>query len=244
MNFPIVERSSSIQRLFIFDFDCTLSSHHVYWFLNNVSYFKKLYPHIDEVRIDTLHAKTATYLKTSDSALKDIALTAKDDFVELLFSGYSRIDNLRKMFDELITHGHMFCILSKGIVEQIIACLKFVGLDNAISYHDGTPQVFGHKMNKVTVLFDATCVCNVVYIDDDHTEHIKFIDEYCEHIDKDSIARKITELKQDENIIHYSVELTKHHHITTYNYIFMKSLLKDIGGGLNGDQMKMIPKIL
>ncbi len=212
--------STPVSASFIFDFDCTLTVRHLYYFLNNLSIFKELYSKllndidINDVNIEQLHAFAKYHLKLDTVSSSLDLTTGKELFIKIIFGSQDRIEILRKMFTD-IGKDNLY-IASRGIKEQIIKTLDFVGLDGLIK----SENITGGNINKTIILKEHIIKENVFYADDDNEEHNNFVQEFSDNL----------------MISHYN-DL-----IYTYTYIpagtkykFYKNLVKNIGGGIPND---------
>lgn len=208
---------------YMFDFDCTITMRHFFHLINNKLEFLRLYSDKPEVieNVEYLLAQK-NYFLGSETSLPDD--TYKNKFITTIFGNQERLNALKEMFRILQTKGEII-IASRGLKDQIIKCLNFVGINSPDNILIKEENIFG-GVNKVVILMDKTSKSNVFYVDDDHTEHNKFF-----------------ELKHIEGLLPVGPYGIISCDIGKFTYKFMSGLVKDIGAGLDISQMKKIPRI-
>jgi hypothetical protein len=147
--------------VFVFDFDCTITTRHLFYFLNEKEKFKRLYGEIDEDK----------YTNILNYFNRDITITEVDVieyFKETIFGDRERRNKLKIMLFLLGTEN--IYIASRGIKEQIIKALTLAEL---INFFD-TEHITGGKKPKQDILNDLIETKNVFYTDDDLHEHSIF----------------------------------------------------------------------
>lgn len=208
---------------YIFDFDCTITMRHFFHLINNKSEFLKLYSDKPEVIENVGYLLTQkNYFLGSETSLPDG--TYKNKFITTIFGNQERLNALKEMFSILQTKGEII-IASRGLKNQIIKCLNFVGINSPDNILIKEENIFG-GVNKVDILMDKTSKSNVFYVDDDHTEHNIFFKS-----------------KHIEGVLPVGPYGIISCDIGKFTYKFMSGLVKDIGAGLDISQMKKIPRI-
>jgi hypothetical protein len=208
---------------YIFDFDCTITMRHFFHLINNKSEFLRLYSDKPEVIENVGYLLTQkNYFLGSETSLPDG--TYKNKFITTIFGNQERLNALKEMFSILQTKGEII-IASRGLKNQIIKCLNFVGINSPDNILIKEENIFG-GVNKVDILMDKTSKSNVFYVDDDHTEHNNFFKS-----------------KHIEGVLPVGPYGIISCDIGKFTYKFMSGLVKDIGAGLDISQMKKIPRI-
>lgn len=199
--------------VFVFDFDCTITKTHLFYFLNNKEQFKKLYGEIDEDK----------YTKILNYFNRDITITEVDVieyFKETIFGDRERRNKLKIMLFLLGTEN--IYIASRGIKEQIIKALTLAEL---MIFFD-TEHITGGEKPKQHILNDLIKTKNVFYTDDDLHEHLQFV--RVKHINTNSVV--------GDKIFYYVLN----EHIYIF-YKFTEETNK--AGGLSIEDMEIIPSI-
>ncbi len=154
----------------VFDFDCTLSSKHVYHFINAHSHYLSRYhfPYIEAMGLPPSTPQRLEELKCISTALRRLRPLVKESdrtlFVDECFHGWARLRGLK---DFLLTlqnkyHADLF-IASRGDKDQIVNCLKeldpsHVGASTTtissqkMSSLFPTERVFGQDVNKADLI--------------------------------------------------------------------------------------------
>lgn len=148
-------------------------------------------------------------------------LKTKMDIIDIIFGGSARLNSILRMMNQIAKNNGIIYIASRGIKEQIVYFLQYccpeILMTNGGCINE--ENIYGGK-NKEYILSELCKISNVFYVDDDHSEHIAFTKGFT-----------------------YS----DHNGCNLYNivnrYIFMNSLVKDVGGGLNDEHMHKIPNI-
>lgn len=199
--------------IYIFDFDCTLTKRHFYYYMHELKKFNELYP---DVSVDP-----GTYFDVwtvMSEYLNDRTDTIKDDIkyvlIALIFGTDERINAIRSLF-ERITKDKLY-IASRGNKKHIIKMLELVDLGHLVK-HD---HITGGDVSKVNVLARNIPAHNIFYADDDHSEHEEFLKKYSSILIKDD---------EDETYVYYTLNYQDY---PRNSYKFYKNLTKDIGGGL------------
>ena len=173
----------------IFDFDSTITKHHL---------FKNLYgvpgeilmqeTKFEDVASLNLMNRTVVYANLDDKSKLKTIIEAKD-FINSIFGGQKRIEQLLIFFKTLKEYGINLYIASKGITREIVTALQAAHIDphlfraihgNDFKLQGGTeawlssidgykPTLFNYKPWIMTELL-STGSCGdgpIVYIDDD-----------------------------------------------------------------------------
>jgi len=162
---------------YVFDFDCTLTTRHLYYFVNNLSNFIQVFPDVTSetrltlAQINRLHGWINDYFSGRDSFFTNHSQN-KEQFINLIFGNEKRITKLGNMF-KAIGINNLY-IASRGIKEQIIKVLDLVGLGGYVKQENIT----GGEVNKVHVLNRLISLGNVFYADDDSEEHGVFVSSH------------------------------------------------------------------
>jgi len=109
----------------VFDFDCTLTTRHWYYFLNDLNKFLEMYkndPVIKGYQKDQLTMFRENILNNNTF---DIAI-----LINLFFGGYERIGKLTNLFSALKRYNYDMYISSRGISSQVSNALYKSGLYN------------------------------------------------------------------------------------------------------------------
>ena len=151
---------------FIFDFDCTLTYTHFYYFTHDLNtYCKKFKIRLDN-EIKILQKDIINYLKENIY----IPLNSLVYFTELIFGGTERLRLIKKFLNKLNLKN--VYIASRGNKNDICKCIDLLGIKIP---HD---NIFGNETPKVNVINNLINVGNVFYVDDDRQEHMEFIKDF------------------------------------------------------------------
>lgn len=163
-----VAKPKITQNKFIFDFDCTLTSTHLFYLLNNTPQFVTLFGSDLVSDFDSFVTLFKNYfIRGIDGGASDPQ--NKLLFINLIFGSWERLEAIKQMFTK-IGKNNLY-IASRGIKEQIISVLNYVGLKNLVD----ESHITGGDVLKVHVLNNQITNHNVFYMDDDHEEHEEFV---------------------------------------------------------------------
>lgn len=219
---------SSSPTYFVFDFDCTISSRHTYFFLNVFHIYTTQFrpPPQSEEDVDFLSHlhRVADKLKHT-RALND---AEKSVFIEELFDGPERLEVLRSFFESLKARQYHLIIASRGNREQIMHCLRTIGFDDLFEKEN----IYDNATNKTTLILELLQQkhANVFYIDDTHDEHRLLLEHHQQlmKMDDENISSKHFESFKTDNGL---------------SYIFCRSLPNN-GSGMTTDLMDIIEQTL
>lgn len=162
----------------VFDFDCTLSSRHIFHFINNFPHYLKQF-HIPNhqppnTQPDPVHLKR---LQDIARRLKALNTPPEDDrlcFLCETFTSQERVLMLKEFLTVLRDRYQMrLMIASRGDKEQILLCLNLVGLSEFFAKED----VYDCHTHKTQLLYHLLYDegYNVIYFDDTHSEHDQLV---------------------------------------------------------------------
>ena len=164
---------------FIFDFDCTLTISHWYYFLENFNHWKQNYENIDEnmENISNIISKFK-YQNFKFELCKYILKNKFPNFLILLrkyFLGdIQRNENLKTFFDLIDKSSYDIFIVSRGYKYDIELFLYFFKFRHI-------KKVYARKLNNKYIqknIYFKNLVLkgyNIIkYIDDDHSDHLEF----------------------------------------------------------------------
>ena len=152
----------------VFDFDCTITTKHWYWFTTDLSTFVQKFGNISDQF--NCREKILECLKTKITYT--LSFGERNWIMMTFLGGYDRIAYLKDMFKTLTTNGCTLYILSRGNKSHIDTFLNITGLNLYFS----SENVYGHEMRKDLFLKKLINKYEkVTYIDDDNTEHLAFL---------------------------------------------------------------------
>ena len=161
--------------LIVFDFDCTLTTKHYYYFMNknNINHQTKL-PILDTKITDTIDDldKFRNHIRNNETSLVE-----KQIIIDQFFGGDSRFQKLKDVLQTLKDRGCHIIIASRGKKEEIIALLKCVGMLDLFN------EIYGQPTSKTFLLFNKMnrIECKYLYyFDDDRTENDTLINDFRE----------------------------------------------------------------
>lgn len=222
------------ENAYIFDFDCTLTARHFFAFVNGYNKFIEMYytpTTYFSMIAPELRINFTKYFKGEIESIP-----ARDDshkqelkklLIETIFGDEERIELLKSLF-ESVGRDNLY-IASRGIKEQIIRLLNYVGLPVADNSESSglilSENITGNETPKEKVMERLlNAGKNVFYADDDKTEYSKFIKENTEHL---------TKPVDDGSIITYRYKLGNF-------YKFYTKLSKDGFGGIPEEDLKRL----
>jgi hypothetical protein len=136
---------------FVFDFDCTITSKHFFYFTHDYETFKKMYPYVSYPTNETD--------------------TNETDMINMIMGGEERIRLIKNMINTLVSKNCEVHIASRGVKKDIIEFLKKIGIINIADDH-----ITGGETPKIEVLQKLIATKNVFYADDDKDEHSLFVE--------------------------------------------------------------------
>lgn len=137
---------------------------------------------------------------------KDLA----EFIINNIFGGTDRLNAIKNMLSKLSV-GNILTIASRGYRKYIIICLELVGI-NAIIFSN----IHQSGEDKTKLINSYIEQSNVFYIDDDQSEHIKFLNIK-------GFIRNTSESPYENYIINNK------------NYIFYNGLVQNTGNGISID---------
>ena len=155
----------------IFDFDCTITSKHMYYFTYNVEHFLQLYS-IPETEKEQYRHMSGVMNKTIKEGIMTFDEDFKDFIIQNIFGGEERIIFLRKILMNL-SENNTLIISSRNNVHDIRVGLLLSNLFfNNIQFM--FTEIYGYTTSKLEVLNRFIQLGNVTYVDDDDSEHKLF----------------------------------------------------------------------
>lgn len=151
---------------FIFDFDCTITYTHFYYFTHDLDTYCKKFKIEQTDKIKWLQIIIIKYLKEDHY----IPLEYFSIFVNLIFGSNERLRLIKKFLNKLNLEN--VYIASRGDKNDICKCIDLLGIKIP---HD---NVFGNETPKINVINNLIDKGNVFYVDDDRQEHIEFIKDF------------------------------------------------------------------
>jgi len=161
--------------LVVFDFDCTLTTKHYFYYMNNINHFEKFWGN----NLGVLSPLVNKYKELKEYILTEHKEDENKENNELLinefFGGNIRFKFIRNGLRTLREDGCKVIIASRGYKDQIIALLRCVGLEDAFT------DVYGNEREKDELLFEnitSGIFTQVFYADDDNSEHTKLLNKF------------------------------------------------------------------
>ena len=147
----------------VFDFDCTISSRHLFHTIRSgEQYLKdvKKYCHNENGHVDIYTGRILNWIDKIESDFvherpnkdtyaykpSECGFASAQTFLYYLFGGKERIYDLRNMLNSLKDNGSTLHISTKGIVSEVIECLKGIGLLDKFEYIDGYDNNYENKV--------------------------------------------------------------------------------------------------
>jgi len=166
----------------VFDFDCTITTKHWYWFTTDLeTYVQKFGAISDELNY---REKILNVLKTKITYM--LSLNERNWIISTFLGGSERMTYLKDLFKTLVNEKNTLYILSRGNKSHIDTFLNITGLN----IYFPTSNVFGCEMKKDLFLKKLINKHErVTYIDDDNSEHLAFlrvvplVNTFCEESD-------------------------------------------------------------
>ena len=205
----------------IFDFDCTITFSHWYWFLNNTHKFAKNAQWCGSSNISDIIA-LSKQVNSNLNSLDHLLDIQRKELMTLIFGGINRLLEIFDFLDYLSEYGCHLYISSRGNCSQIIPLINQVGLDQYFMLPNGIVNINAHgdpciQGDKVEFI-----------IADTNSLRNKYPDSHIYYIDDDGF---------ENNIIQ-----TDYFHVVRHNYTYFGAnigLFKD-QNGLDKSQMKHI----
>jgi hypothetical protein len=201
---------------YVFDFDCTLTARHFYYYIHNFNAFERMYGAgltTDKETQKRINEFYVGYFKNNEELdqVKDVKY--RTNFLNLIFGRKERLEEIINMFDR-IGRENLY-IASRGDKSQILKLLRYTfGIDD-LSAFIKDENVFG-GVNKTEILKNIFKDKNIFYVDDDHEEHNYFVR------DLSSAFEKITGYGVDKYIDKKTNKI----------YTFYNDLTKNKEGGI------------
>ncbi|ARF10018.1 protein kinase [Indivirus ILV1] len=204
INCPLGNKLYALKKkCIVFDFDCTLTSKHLY----------------KSLRENTNMHDLILKLKPNQNNEK-----YKNDIIEYvndIFGGIERIAKLKSLFSNLKDANIDLYISSRGVVAEIASALLAVDLYSYFQKIYGITETNGGQ-NKTKLIYGLYDKYNeIIYIDDNHSEHNDF---------KNSLGKPENKSSNEKTIV-YEFDNMK--------YIFIQSLTYE-NGGINDTHMELI----
>jgi hypothetical protein len=148
---------------FIFDFDCTLTYTHFYYFVHDLETYCKKFKIVLTDEIKNTQQEIIKYIK--GEYIPSIYTTTH--FIDLIFGGDKRLQMI-KNFLNVLGLDNVF-IASRGIKNDIAKCVDLIGIKIPHAH------IFDYQTPKINVLNYLISQRNIFYIDDDKKEHGEFM---------------------------------------------------------------------
>lgn len=163
-----------MKKCFIFDFDCTITYSHYYYYRNNIEYYKKKWANV--LKMFNIDANALFNLSR-----ENIWSPFKVDIINLFFGGEQRLNYIRAFFDAIRNNGYDIYISSRGNYAEILELLIFLDLDRYIKDINAairTRESLRYK-NMSKIMF-VDCILQekydkIIYVDDNNDEHLTII---------------------------------------------------------------------
>lgn len=208
----------------VFDFDCTLTYTHYFYFLNMFdqyvknSWYEDITKNKKLITTDELD-KIAFDVKKNGGNTKGeylITKTDKSTLINIFFGGITRFERLMKMFETLYDElEYDIYISSRGQCENILSLVYAVGIAKYIVEIDAHTETGnkkckenGGKVEYISGILSQKYY-NIMYVDDDNTEYMEIKhDTRSRHSDikyygYDEINLKNNHFGLDINMIEY-----------------------------------------
>lgn len=161
------------KKCIVFDFDCTLTYTHYYYYINDLEKYKTDW----FTKLDKEYTKNI-----NDIILKDMQNNFnwnkyKDNLTNILFGGEERLDNIINFLTLLKENGYDIYISSRGICNDIYKVLEFYDIKKyvqEVNANDNTnvcPQM--HKAMYIMHLKKKYGV--IYYVDDDESDNYSIL---------------------------------------------------------------------
>ena len=126
----------------VFDFDCTLTKTQFYYFVSEFNRYKEMYlsqssnQSINKQLINLQKAINQNIWNKKRTEIIDFELNSaqKELFINQIFGSATRVEYLKKYFDEFIKNGIDIHISTRGYYGHVNWCLKTIGLDTYIKH--------------------------------------------------------------------------------------------------------------
>ena len=217
--------------IYIFDFDCTITSRHWYMFIHRPDYTQYNNDLKDNRIMMTLRNDVRYHLgydKTYTPYYTDFELV--DTLKKNFFGCIERYDKLVEMLQYVKKYNNTIIILSNGYSQDIEWLLDKMEIrsyfGDVIGMVDSYQEKKQNNITKVDVLHDYTFRKHrsVFYVDDTHQYHTNFINRYRSSLIPVQISH--------HNLLYFSIT-------STHRYIFYGGLILD-GTGMSVNDMEVI----
>lgn len=235
----------------VFDFDCTISTRHVYRMIHSPTQFyqKNQTPPEIAKKIDKL-SKKINKLKESvedTSSLININFDVEKDLmtvlVDYMFGGRERLELLTSFFKQHYEKADLY-ILSSGFLADVLIVLKILnwfdyfhgvsGQSDELLYIRGNDKVLRYIESKAAFI-KKELLCRdyltIIYVDDDHRENYELIRD------------REFECSTYHNLGYVKCEYKGIEHGRVKNYHFINTLVNE-GNGITAQTLDIIKRIV
>ena len=152
----------------VFDFDCTLTYKHWYHFTMDLATFERKFGSIS----DELNCREQILECLKKRIIYTLSFGERNWIIDNFMGGAERLTYIKEMMKTLTKAGNTLYISSRGNKKDIETFLNIVGLNTYFM----SDNVYGYEMKKDLLIKKLIAKNdNVVYIDDDNTEHLNFL---------------------------------------------------------------------
>ena len=148
---------------FIFDFDCTLTYTHFYYFIYDLETYCKKFKMTLTDEIKNTQQEIIKYIR--EEYIPSSHTTTR--FTNFIFGTDTRLKIIKDLLNKL-NYKNVY-IASRCVKRDICKCIDLVGIKIP---HE---NIFGHETPKLNVLNHLISKGNIFYIDDDKKEHREFM---------------------------------------------------------------------
>lgn len=153
------------KKCFVFDFDCTLTYTHLFYFIHDFDRYLKMY------NIPSSLRKLSNKVRRHNNKLTSYE---KLTIINIIMGGYERLDTIKAFLITLICNGYSLFIASRGYLTDILYLLELSGIDaNIFNYINASFPAITRKDMFLHILYQHGYT-KIRYIDDTDTEHKKF----------------------------------------------------------------------
>ena len=160
----------------VFDFDCTLTTRHMYYFFVSIVEFIKMYPSFNNKQTISIKSELTHIIDNNKYVSKEL----KDKFVDIFFGGYERVKSIENMLKIIKQKNIKLYISSRGehkYIKKSLEILNWIQYFSLISSHDGVISLddtyADYKTNTKIPFFEKYIfpyTRHVLYIDDNRCE--------------------------------------------------------------------------
>jgi len=166
-----IMKKSKPKTLIVFDFDCTLTTKHFYYFMNDLESFNNN-PLWESIELKNNYEVLRHNIENGDLSLPD-----KELLINEFFGGNERLQSLISMIETLKSDGCTVRIASRGYKSQIIAFMKNLGLSHLFA-DDHITGIEKDKSQLLNEYIQQLVYDHIFYIDDDSKEHNGLLNFY------------------------------------------------------------------